>query len=75
MAHQTSDQNCLTCTADDNTLGSIRQIDVIKPNRFCYYVQKDHGFRENIVSVIVSTFLIFTFVDELLPVDLCSPLY
>ena len=41
---------------------------VIKPNRFYHnYVQKDHGFRENLVSVIVSTFLIFMFVDQLLP--------
>ena len=39
---------------------------IIKPNRFCYYVQKGHGFRENLVSVIVSTFLIFMFVDQLL---------
>ena len=30
---------------------------VIKPNRFCHYVQKGHGFRENLVSVIDSTFL------------------
>ena len=35
-----------------------RTANVIKPNRFCYYVQKDHGFRDNFLSVIVSTFLI-----------------
>ena len=35
-----------------------RTANVIKPNRFCYYVQKDHGFRDNCLSVIVSTFLI-----------------
>ena len=46
---------------------------LIKPNRFCYYVQK--GFRENPVSVIVSTFLIFMFVDQLLLVDVFSQLY
>ena len=48
---------------------------IIKPNRFCYYVQKGHGFRENLVSVIVSTFLIFMFVDQLLLVDVFSQLY
>ena len=48
---------------------------VIKPNRFCYYVQKGHGFRENLVSVIVSTFPIFMFVDQLLLVDVFSQLY
>ena len=47
----------------------------IKPNRFCYYVQKGHGFRENLVSVIVSTFPIFMFVDQLLLVDVFSQLY
>ena len=26
-------------------------VNVNKPNRFCYYVQKFHGFRENLVSV------------------------
>ena len=39
---------------------------VNKMNCFCYYVQKGHGFRENLVSVIVSTFLISMFVDQLL---------
>ena len=43
-----------------------RTANVNKPNRFCYYVQKGHGFRENLVSVIVSAFLIFMFVDQLL---------
>ena len=33
------------------------------------------GFRENRVSVIVTTFLIFMFVDELLLVDVFSQLY
>ena len=47
---------------------------VIKPNRFCYYVQKGHGFRENLVSV-VSTLIIFMFVDHLLLVDVFSELY
>ena len=32
-------------------------------------------FRENLVSVIVSTFLIFRFVDQLLLVDVFSQLY
>ena len=53
----------------------MRTANVIKPNRFCYYVQKGHGFRENLVSVIVSTFLIFMFVDQLLLVDVFSQLY
>ena len=52
-----------------------RTAKVIKPNRFCYYVQKGQGFRENLVSVIVSTFLIFMFVDQLLLVDVFSQLY
>ena len=53
-----------------------RTAKVIKPNRFCYYVQKGQGFRENLVSVIVSTFpIIFMFVDQLLLVDLFSQLY
>ena len=52
-----------------------RNVNVIKPNRFCYYVQKGHGFyRENLVSVIVSTFLLFMFVDQLLLVDAFSDL-
>ena len=52
-----------------------RTVNVIKPNRFCYYVQKGHGFyRENLVSVIVSTFLLFMFVDQLLLVDVFSQL-
>ena len=37
------------------------------------YTEK--GFRENPVSVIVSTFLIFMFVDQLLLVDVFSQLY
>ena len=48
---------------------------IIKPNRSCYYVQKGHGFRETLVSVIVSTFLIFMFVDQLLLVDEFSQLH
>ena len=32
-------------------------------------------FRENLVSVIVSTFLLFMFVDQLLLVDAFSQLY
>ena len=52
-----------------------RTAKVIKPNRFCYYVQKGQGFRENLVSVIVSTFLIFMFVDQLLLVDVFPQLY
>ena len=52
-----------------------RTANVNKPNRFCYYVQKGHGFRENLVSVIVSTFLIFMFVDQLLLMDEFSQLY
>ena len=50
-------------------------MNVIKPSRFCYYVQKGHGFRENLVSVIVSTLLIFMFVDQLLHVEVFSRLY
>ena len=52
-----------------------RTANVIKPNHFCYYVQKGHGLRENLASVIVSTFLIFMFVDQLLLVDVFSQLY
>ena len=52
----------------------MRTANVIKPNRFCYNVQKGHGFRENLVSV-VSTLLIFMFVDHLLLVDVFSELY
>ena len=48
---------------------------IIKPNHSCYYVQKGHGFRETLVTVIVSTFLIFMFVDQLLLVDVFSQLY
>ena len=33
------------------------------------------GFREKLVRVIVSTFLIFMFVDQLLLVDVFSQLY
>ena len=29
-----------------------RTAKVIKPNSFCYYVQKGHTFRENLVSVM-----------------------
>ena len=47
---------------------------VIKPNRFCYYLQKGHYFRENLVSVKVSTFLIFMFADQLLLVNVFSQL-
>ena len=39
---------------------------VNKLNRFCYYIQKGHCFRENLVSVIVSTILNFLFVVQLL---------
>ena len=60
---------------DIDGLLPARTANVIKPNRFCYYVQKGHGFRENLVSVIVSTFLIFMFVDQLLLVDVFSQLY
>ena len=42
---------------------------IIIPNCFCYYVQK------GLVSVIVSTFLLFMFVDQLLLVDVFSQLY
>ena len=52
-----------------------RTANVNKPNRFRYYLQKGHGFRENLVSVIVSTFLNFMFVDQLLLVDVFSQLY
>ena len=52
-----------------------RTANLNKTNRFCYYVQKGHGFRENLVTVIVSTFLIFMFVDQLLLVDVFSQLY
>ena len=52
-----------------------RTANVNKPNRFCYYVPKGHGFRENLASAIVSTSLIFMFVDQLLLVDVCSQLY
>ena len=52
-----------------------RTANLNKTNRLCYYVQKGHGFRENLVSVIVSTFLIFMFVDQLLLVDVFSQLY
>ena len=48
---------------------------IIIPNCFCYYVQKGHGFRENLVSVIVSTFLLFMFVDQLSLVDVFSQPY
>ena len=52
----------------------VRTAKVIKPNRFCYNVQEGHGFRENLVSVTVSTFLLFMFVDQLLLVDRFSPI-
>ena len=50
---------------------------IIKQNRSCYYryVQKGHGFRETLVSVIVSTCFIFMFVDQLLLVDDFSQLH
>ena len=48
-----------------------RTTNVIKSNRFCYYVQKGQDSRENLVSVIVSIFLNFMFVDQLLLVDGC----
>ena len=51
---------------DIDGLLPARTANVIKPSRFCYYVQKGHGIRENLVSVIVSTFLFFMFVDQLL---------
>ena len=53
----------------------VRTANVIKWNHFCYYVQKGHGFEENLASVIVSSFLIFMFVDQLLLVDVFSQLY
>ena len=59
----------------DGLLPARTPANVIKPSRFCYYVQKGHGVRENLVSVIVSTFLIFMFVDQLLLVDVFSQLY
>ena len=67
--------NITTNHAITYTYLPARTANVIKPNCFCYYVQKDHGFRENLVSVIVSTFLIFIFVDQLLLVDVFSQLY
>ena len=48
---------------------------IIKPNRFYFYVQKGDGFRENLAAVIVSTFLIFMFVGQLLLLDVFSQLY
>ena len=60
---------------DIDGLLPARTANVIKPSRFCYYVQKGHGVRENLVSVIVSTFLIFMFVDQLLLMDLFSQLH
>ena len=52
-----------------------RTVKVVKPNRFCYYVQKGYGFRENLVSVIVFTFSYVLFVNQLLLVDVFSQLY
>ena len=53
-----------------------RTVNVIKPNLFCYYwYERVTVFRENLVSVIVSTFLLFMFVDQLLLVDVFSQLY
>ena len=52
-----------------------RTANLNKTNRLCYYVQKGQGFRENLVTVIVSTFLIFMFADQLLLVDVFSQLY
>ena len=50
-------------------------MNVIKPNSFCYSVPMDLGFRENFESVIVSTFHIVEFVDQLLLMDVFSQLY
>ena len=36
------------------------------PKRFCYYVLQNKGFKEIIVCVIVSAFLIFMFDGQLL---------
>ena len=36
---------------------------------------KTKSFREKLVCLIVSTFLIFMFVDQVLPVDVFSQLY
>ena len=44
---------------DIDGLLPARTANVIKPSRFCYYVQKGHGVRENLVSVIVSTISYF----------------
>ena len=49
-------------------------LDVIKPNRFCYYVQ-NKGFREKLVCVIVSRFLIFMFVDQLYYLTYANAMY
>ena len=43
--------------------------------QFLLLCTKGSGFRENLVSVIVSTFPVFTFVDQLLFVDVFSQLY
>ena len=43
--------------------------------QFLLLCTKGSGFRENLVSVIVSTFPIFMFVDQLLFVDVFSQLY
>ena len=56
----------------------MRTANVNKPNQiepFLLLCTKGSGFRENLVSVIVSTFLIFMFADQLLLVDVFSQLY
>ena len=50
-----------------------RQLDVIKPNRFCYFEQNNR-FREKLVCVVVSI-CIFMLVDQLLLVEVVSQLY
>ena len=63
-------QGCISCGTDL----PVRTAKIIKPNCFCYYVQKGHGSRENLAPVIVSTFLIFMFVDQLLLLHVFSQL-
>ena len=46
----------------------------VKPNRFLI-MHKIKGFREKLVFVIVSTFLIFMFVEQLFLVDVFSQPY
>ena len=52
----------------------VRTVNVINANYFGMY-KRVTVFRENLVSVIVSTFLLFMFVDQLLLVDVFSQLY